>query len=138
MKVEEKPDHKRTLWVYRSSEAIFFAIALTKGAKEAEAFFGPHAEGILNVDRASNYKALTAVKEGTLLLAFCWAHVGEAGESLEVVDEADQLVAHRHEHVDRDADAKAFLDVEKRLAEHVDDPVALDGVVEQHVLELDR
>ncbi len=74
VKVEEKPDHKRTLWVYRSSEAIFFAIALTKGAKEAEAFFGPHAEGILNVDRASNYKALTAVKEGTLLLAFCWAH----------------------------------------------------------------
>lgn len=74
VKVEEKPDHKRTLWVYRSSEAIFFAIALTKGAKEAEAFFGPHAEGILNADRASNYKALTAVKEGTLLLAFCWTH----------------------------------------------------------------
>jgi len=74
VKVEEKPDHKRTLWVYRSSEAIFFAIALTKGTKEAEAFFGPHAEGILNADRASNYKALTAVKEGTLLLAFCWTH----------------------------------------------------------------
>ena len=72
--VEEKPDHKRTLWVYRSSEAIFFAIALTKGAKEAEGFFGPEAEGILNVDRASNYKALVAVKNGTLLLAFCWAH----------------------------------------------------------------
>jgi transposase len=74
VKVEEKPDHKRTLWVYRSCEAIFFAIALTKGAKEAEAFFGPDAEGILNVDRASNYKALMAVKEGTLLLAFCWTH----------------------------------------------------------------
>jgi len=74
VKVEEKPDHKRTLWVYRSPEAIFFAIALTKGAKEAEAFFGPEAEGILNADRASNYKALTAVKGGTLLLAFCWTH----------------------------------------------------------------
>lgn len=74
VKVEEKPDHKRTLWVYRSPEAIFFAIALTKGTKEAEAFFGPDAEGILSVDRASNYKALTAVKQGTLLLAFCWSH----------------------------------------------------------------
>jgi len=72
--VEGKTDHKRTLWVYRSSEAIFFAIALTKGTREAEAFFGPDAEGILSVDRASNYKALAAVKEGTLLLAFCWAH----------------------------------------------------------------
>ena len=74
VKVDEKPDHKRTLWVYRSPEAIFFAIALTKGTKEAEAFFGPDAEGILNADRASNYKALMAVKQGTLLLAFCWAH----------------------------------------------------------------
>ena len=74
VKVEEKPDHKRTLWVYRSPEAVFFAIALTKGTKEAEAFFGPDANGILNADRASNYKALMAVKQGTLLLAFCWAH----------------------------------------------------------------
>jgi transposase len=74
VKVEEKPGHRRTLWVYRSCEAIFFAIALTKGAKEAEAFFGADAEGILNVDRASNYKALRAVKAGTLLLAFCWTH----------------------------------------------------------------
>jgi transposase len=74
VKVEEKPDHKRTLWVYRSPEAVFFAIALTKGAREAEAFFGPAAAGILNVDRATSYKALAAVKEGTLLLAFCWTH----------------------------------------------------------------
>ncbi len=28
----------------------------------------------MNVDRASNYKALMAVKQGTLLLAFCWTH----------------------------------------------------------------
>jgi len=74
VKVQEKPDHKRTLWVYRSSQAVFFAIALTKAAKEAEAFFGTAAEGILSADRASNYKALTAVKQGTLILAFCWAH----------------------------------------------------------------
>ena len=81
VKVEEKPATnldgrcpKRTLWVYRSPEAIFFAIALTKGTKEAEAFFGPDAQGILNADRASNYKALTAVKGGTLLLSFCWTH----------------------------------------------------------------
>ena len=74
VKIEEKPDHKRTLWVYCSPEAVFFAIALTRGAKEAAAFFGPQATGILNVDRHSSYKALVAVKEGTLLLAFCWAH----------------------------------------------------------------
>jgi len=74
VKLEEKPTHKRTLWVYASREAVFFAIALTGGAKEVEAFFGQKAEGILNVDRHSSYKALVAVKAGTLLLAFCWTH----------------------------------------------------------------
>jgi transposase len=74
VKLEEKPGHKRTLWVYCSREAVFFAIALTRGAKEPEVFFGPQAVGILSVDRHSSYKALVAVKAGTLLLAFCWAH----------------------------------------------------------------
>ncbi len=74
VKVEEKPGHKRTLWVYASREAVFFAIALTRSAQEPEAFFGPQAAGILNVDRYSSYKALAAVKAGTLLLAFCWTH----------------------------------------------------------------
>ena len=74
VKLEEKPNPKRTLWVYASREAVLFAIALTGGAKEVEAFFGPEAAGILNVDRHSSYKALLAVKAGTMLLAFCWAH----------------------------------------------------------------
>lgn len=73
--VADKPDHKRTLWVYRSAEAVFFALALTKGSKEAEGFFGPDAQGILSADRASHYKALTAVERGSLLIAFCWAHM---------------------------------------------------------------
>lgn len=67
--------YKRTLWVFASGEAVFFAIALTRGSKEAEAFFGAEAVGILSVDRYSSYKALAAVKAGTLLLAFCWAHI---------------------------------------------------------------
>jgi transposase len=75
VQVEEKPGHKRTLWVFSSPEAVVFVIALTRGAKEAEAFFGAHAAGILNVDRYSSYKALLAVKGGTLILAFCWSHV---------------------------------------------------------------
>jgi transposase len=75
VQVEEKPGHKRTLWIFRSAEAVVFAIALTRGAKEAEAFFGKEASGILSVDRYSSYKALFAVKQGNLLLAFCWTHV---------------------------------------------------------------
>ena len=74
VKHPEKQDSKRTLWVFRSPEAVVFDIALTRGAAEAERFFGSEAEGILSVDRYVSYKALDAVKQGTLVLAFCWAH----------------------------------------------------------------
>ncbi len=36
---------------------------------------GPWAEGILVVDRYAAYKALSQVKDGRIVLAFCWAHV---------------------------------------------------------------
>src|SRR5439155_27061499 len=36
--------------------------------------FGDKARGIVVVDRYSAYKAMKHVKEGRLLLAFCWAH----------------------------------------------------------------
>ena len=40
-----------------------------------EEHLGPVEEGILSVDRYSAYKAMKQVKEGSILLAFCWAHV---------------------------------------------------------------
>jgi transposase len=36
---------------------------------------GPAARGIPSVDRYSAYKAMKQVKEGKIVLAFCWAHV---------------------------------------------------------------
>ena len=40
-----------------------------------EDHLGPVEEGILSVDRYSAYKAMKQVKDGTIVLAFCWAHV---------------------------------------------------------------
>ena len=37
--------------------------------------FPANARGVLVVDRYSGYKAMQQVKDGKLLLAFCWAHV---------------------------------------------------------------
>ena len=37
--------------------------------------FPAAARGVLVVDRYSGYKAMQQVKDGNLLLAFCWAHV---------------------------------------------------------------
>jgi len=40
-----------------------------------EDHYPPQAGGVLMVDRYSAYKAMLQVKNGTLLLVFCWAHV---------------------------------------------------------------
>jgi transposase len=40
-----------------------------------EGHLGPVEEGILVVDRYAAYQAMAQVKEGTIVLAFCWAHV---------------------------------------------------------------
>jgi transposase len=40
-----------------------------------EEHFGPVEEGILVVDRYAAYPAMAQVKHGTIVLAFCWAHV---------------------------------------------------------------
>lgn len=63
-----------TLSVYGCSQVIVFVLDPTRCHEVPENYFGD-ARGILNVDRASNFKAMRQVKEGRILLAFCWAHV---------------------------------------------------------------
>ena len=40
-----------------------------------QSHFPDDVQGVLMVDRYSGYKAMQQVKDGKLLLAFCWAHV---------------------------------------------------------------
>jgi transposase len=63
-----------TLSVYGCSQVIVFLLDPTRCHDVPETYFG-EARGILNVDRAANFKAMRQVKEGRILLAFCWAHV---------------------------------------------------------------
>jgi transposase len=74
---ERLPDQTNAYWtlsVYGCAQAIVFALDPTRCHDVAENYFGDRC-GILNVDRASNFKAMRQVKEGTILLAYCWAHV---------------------------------------------------------------
>jgi transposase len=52
-----------------------FVLDPTRSHDVPEAHFGDDAEGIMNVDRYSAYKAMAQVKAKKLILAFCWAHV---------------------------------------------------------------
>ena len=63
------------LWVFAAKESIVFVLDPTRAHDVPEAHFGAEAEGIINVDRYSAYKAMAQVKAGKLILSFCWAHV---------------------------------------------------------------
>lgn len=73
--VEGKVGHRWTLWVFHSEDAVVFVLDQGRAHDVPEDHLGPVEEGILSVDRYSAYKAMKQVKDGTLLLAFCWAHV---------------------------------------------------------------
>lgn len=73
--VEGKVGHRWTLWVFHSEEAVAFVLDQGRAHDVPEDHLGPVEEGILSVDRYSAYKAMKQVKDGTILLAFCWAHV---------------------------------------------------------------
>src|SRR5208282_3137483 len=57
-----------------SAECAVFTLDKGRAHDVPEAHFGDEARGIVVVDRYSAYKAMKHVKEGRLLLAFCWAH----------------------------------------------------------------
>jgi transposase len=73
--VEGKVGYRWTLWVFHSAEAVVFVLDDGRAHDVPEEHFGPVQEGILSVDRYSAYKAMKQVKQGLLVLAFCWAHV---------------------------------------------------------------
>ena len=63
------------LWVFVSKDTVVFVLDPTRAHDVPEKHFGDDAEGIVNVDRYSAYKAMAQVKANQLILAFCWAHV---------------------------------------------------------------
>jgi transposase len=74
-KTAGKLGHRWTLWVLHSPEAAVYLLDPTRAHEVPQNALGPEARGIMNVDRYSAYKAMEQVKEGKIVLAFCWAHV---------------------------------------------------------------
>ena len=75
VEVEKKIGYRWYLWAYQSATAIAFQLDPSRSHRVPDGHFQGVEGGILLVDRYAGYKAMTLVKEGILLLAFCWAHV---------------------------------------------------------------
>lgn len=63
------------LWVFNSEDTVVYILDDSRSHQVPEDHYPPQANGVLMVDRYSAYKAMLQVKNGTLILVFCWAHV---------------------------------------------------------------
>jgi transposase len=65
-----KTGYRWWLWVVVTKDTVVYLLDPTRSSKVPKEHLGPHAKGILSVDRYSAYKALSEL----IRLAFCWAH----------------------------------------------------------------
>lgn len=63
------------LWVFNSEDTVVYLLEDSRSHQVPEDHYPAQAGGVLMVDRYSAYKAMIQVKNGTLILVFCWAHV---------------------------------------------------------------
>lgn len=73
--VEGKQGYGWWLWVVLGPDTVIYRLDASRSHTVPENHFRAESRGVLVVDRYSAYKAMTWVKDGVLVLAFCWAHV---------------------------------------------------------------
>jgi transposase len=75
IQIEGKIGYRWYLWVFRTATVVVFRLDPSRSHCVPDGHFQGIEGGILLVDRYAAYKAMGLVKEGVLVLAFCWAHV---------------------------------------------------------------
>ncbi len=63
------------LWLFAGKDTVVYVLDPSRSHNVPQSHFGDAVQGVLMVDRYIAYKIMRQVKEGKLLLAFCWAHV---------------------------------------------------------------
>jgi transposase len=73
--LEGKDGYGWWLWVLLGPDTVVFLLNVSRGHEVPENHYGAESRGVLVVDRYSADKAMSWVKKGLVVLAFCWAHV---------------------------------------------------------------
>jgi transposase len=73
--LEGKQGYGWWLWVFLGPDTVVFLLNVSRGHEVPEDHYRAESRGVLVVDRYSAYKAMSWVKQGFIVLAFCWAHV---------------------------------------------------------------
>jgi transposase len=73
--LEGKQGYGWWLWVVLGLDTVTYLLDASRSHTVPENHFRAESRGVLLVDRYVAYKAMSWVKDGVLVLAFCWAHV---------------------------------------------------------------
>jgi transposase len=63
------------LWVLLGPDTVTYLLDAGRDHTVPEGHYQAESRGVLVVDRYAAYKAMSWVKQGVIVLAFCWAHV---------------------------------------------------------------
>jgi hypothetical protein len=73
--LEGKQGHGWWLWVLSRSDTVAYVLDADRSHAVPEGHYRAQSRGVLVVDRYAAYKAMIWVKDGVIVLAFCWSHV---------------------------------------------------------------
>jgi transposase len=73
--LEGKEGYGWWLWVLSGPDTVVYLLEAGRDHTVPEGHYQAESRGVLVVDRYAAYKAMSWVKEGVMVLAFCWAHV---------------------------------------------------------------
>ncbi len=72
--LEGKQGYGWWLWVVLGSDTVIYRLDASRSHTVPENHFRAQSRGVLVVDRYAAYKAMSWVKDGVIVLAFCWSH----------------------------------------------------------------
>jgi transposase len=73
--LEGKQGYGWWLWVLSGPDTVVYVLDVSRSHTVPENHYRAESRGVLVVDRYAAYKAMTWVKDGVIVLAFCWSHV---------------------------------------------------------------
>src|SRR5262249_38272060 len=73
--LEGKQGYGWWLWVVLGPDTVIYLLDASRSHAVPENHFRAASRGVLVVDRYAAYKAMIWVRDGVLVLAYCWAHV---------------------------------------------------------------
>jgi len=62
------------LWVLSGPDTVVYVLDVSRSHTVPEDHYRAESRGVLLVDRYAAYKAMIWVKDGVIVLAFCWSH----------------------------------------------------------------